>query len=595
VFHFRVISVLLFLSAGGSCLGDVVVLANRTSRDIAVRVLDGLVVVKSFTIGALDVVPIETDGPCEVEVALARAWRKYALNANEAYYFGSLPNGQVQMQQIGLGSDVQTQQGRKLPGAGRDVATISVKILVDEEEPEIQRRWQERLRRRVEAASAVLERYCRLRLEVVAFGTWGSDNATQEFHKSMAEFEREVDPAPARLAIGFSSQYHVPQDQAHIGGTRGPLHSHILHREWSRHVDERLRLEVLVHELGHYLGAAHSPEPTSVMRPVFGNRQSQPAGLRIRFDPVNTLTMNLVTEEMRRRNVRGFAGLTPETKKRLGQIYGELSRANPEDDSARRFVQLVEHQEAPHPLEEATRRVLDALIDEGDAGGRLVAEPGAADRGDGAQAGDRLTQRCVRRAAQAAARLDEALGPRALVLALGIAVDDVQALRAFPATAKFVRSVQTEEEAARRRESLGEPTLKGRADLAKHFFISAHLAAALGPQAAAATGEAKELLDATAKSGFSFADTAANRSGIQFARRVLDRSISLDDLAARGLAVSDFLPDLAGLEEGLSLAAFREKYGGKTDERYLAQIKEIDRRIANLPPYRSGQAGPIKE
>jgi hypothetical protein len=399
----------------------------------------------------------------------------------------------------------------------------------------------------------------------------------------MTEFEREVKPAPARLAIGFSSQFQAPEGQAHVGGTRGPLHSHILHRELARHVDDRVRLEALVHELGHYLGAAHSPEATSVMRPVLGNRNPQTAGGPIQFDPVNTLAMYLVSEELRYRDVDRFADLTPQTRKRLRQIYTELSRANPKDDSAARFLQLARHEEEPNLLEDATRTVLESIIPAGE-------ERGAAAAGDN-QATDRLAEHYVERAAAAAARFDPKIGPSVFLRALGIALDKEQALRAFPATAEFAKAVETQSAVDRRLAGMRAPTLQGRADLAQHFFISAYLVAALGPQTAATTGETKELLDAAGKSGFSFADMAANRAGIAFARKVLARSIPLNDLA-QGFAVEDFMPDVNGLEEGLSLADFRTKYGGKKDPRYHARLQEIDRRIEMLPAHRADRDKP---
>ena len=122
--------------------------------------------------------------------------------------------------------------------------------------------------KRVAEASTILEAQVRMRLEVVGVQTWKSNNRTTKFIESLSEFEKAVDPFPGRLVIGFTSQYHVPKGRVHLGGTRGPLHTHILIREWSKHVGESERLELLVHELGHYFGSAHSPEKASVMRPI---------------------------------------------------------------------------------------------------------------------------------------------------------------------------------------------------------------------------------------------------------------------------------------------------------------------------------------
>src|SRR3990172_8995441 len=73
---------------------------------------------------------------------------------------------------------------------------------------------------------------------------------------------------PAQLAIGFTSQYQVVTGRVHMAGTRGTLQSHILVREWSQHMSEPERLELLVHELGHFLGASPNPPPPHPIPPL---------------------------------------------------------------------------------------------------------------------------------------------------------------------------------------------------------------------------------------------------------------------------------------------------------------------------------------
>ena len=172
-------------------------------------------------------------------------------------------------------------------------------ILADDDEPAVQNVWEKRFRKRLAAASEIFEHYCRVRFEVVAVSTWVSDNNIREFEKSLEEFERKVNPLPARLAIGFTSQYQKIQGRRHLGGTHGPLRPHILIREWSQEISEPERLEVLVHEMGHFLGAAHTPDDRSVMRPVLGDRRSRARSFRIGFDPSNALVMYLIGEELR--------------------------------------------------------------------------------------------------------------------------------------------------------------------------------------------------------------------------------------------------------------------------------------------------------
>ena len=118
-----------------------------------------------------------------------------------------------------------------------------------------------------------MERDCRLRLQVVGVGAWESDNRIQEFAKSIVEFEQKAKPGRHTLAIGFTSQYALTRGRFHLGGIRAPLATHLLVREWSQVISEAERLEVLLHELGHFLGAAHRPDADSVMRPILADRR----------------------------------------------------------------------------------------------------------------------------------------------------------------------------------------------------------------------------------------------------------------------------------------------------------------------------------
>ena len=116
--------------------------------------------------------------------------------------------------------------GRPAPNfacAQRDqVCTIPVKILADDKEPTVRRVWEKQYRERVAAASAIIERYCRVRFEVVAVGTWNSEDGDHDLRQLIAEFERTAKPAPARLAIGWSGQYQTLRGEPHMGGTPAP-------------------------------------------------------------------------------------------------------------------------------------------------------------------------------------------------------------------------------------------------------------------------------------------------------------------------------------------------------------------------------------
>jgi hypothetical protein len=228
------------------------------------------------------------------------------------------------------------------PRQAARVATVTVKICVDDEEAARDEIWKKRLADRLAAASAIVEKSSGVRFAAVEFARWDSNDDVRDFVRSLGEFEHEVDPGRARLAIGFCSQYEITRREVHLGGTRGPLHPYILVREWSRHIAEPERLEVLVHELGHFLGAVHSGDSASVMRPKLGDRRSRAVDFEIRFDDPNAQIMRLFGDEMRLRPVRRLAELSDRAKADLLARYDALAKANPKDPAVKRHIELVE-------------------------------------------------------------------------------------------------------------------------------------------------------------------------------------------------------------------------------------------------------------
>lgn len=220
--------------------------------------------------------------------------------------------------------------------------TIYVKILVDEEERTHDHVWQTRLKERLDGASDVINQYCDLRFAVLTYGTWQSDNRLTDLDKTLREFEQEVDPSPAQIAIGFSSQYRFQKGRNGLGGTRGPMHTHILLRESATNIYERERMEALVHELGHFLGAAHSRSLSSVMRPVVGDGQARSMNFQIGFDPINARIVQLVGNEISVLGARRIAQLSQVTRERLKGDYALLVQELPQDPAANTMQKYLE-------------------------------------------------------------------------------------------------------------------------------------------------------------------------------------------------------------------------------------------------------------
>jgi hypothetical protein len=551
---------------------DVIVLANRTRDAIAFQVTAKDERSDPIKVAAGDLTVLSLRGPCELTYDAQGRQVGYHLDANAAYMFVRDERGQVDVSKIDLGGNEETFGGRALTeGAlAKTVVEIPLEIFVDNYELTTRAVWEARLRKRIERVSSILERCCRVRLKIAEIGQWAAGQDAVEFQQALVEFQRRVHPQPGRVAIGFTGRYRQPAGVLHLGGTQGMLQSHILVREWSATMSEPEREEVLLHEVGHYLGAVHSPDPVSVMRPMLADKQAIRTKFRIGFDPVNTLLINLVSEEIRERRVTSVSELTAGTRLRLSQIYAKLADAVPDDSSAKQY-QFQVGMVGDTPLAGATRTIVGAV--------RTAAQERAA-RAATLQK-DRLTEYYVRCAADAAQAVPADVAPAALLLGLGIALDESETLLQNRLTREFSIAVETPLERQQRCQALASPTLLDRRDLAQHFFLSGYLAAVVGSAAAESAGIAKELADAKSGSGFSYADLAADLAGIAFAERLLRHEVSLQELAQR-FETASFMPGVEGLPEGLRWNELEPQLTGDGADSFASYRRTIRDRLARL-------------
>ena len=132
--------------------------------------------------------------------------------------------------------------------------------------------------------------------------------------------------------------------------------------------------------------------------------------------------------------------------------------------------------------------------------------------------------------------------------------------------------------------------LHGRIDLARHFLISAMLAAHGSADVAQLAGEYKEISDADGGSGFSFVDLMADRAGARLGTLAVASPASarrLQQRLAAGVSETELMPEARHLREGLDLARFRRDYRHLGAPAYRRVVETIDRRIARSPLYAS--------
>lgn len=579
----------------GLAHGGTVVLANRSGAKVDFTLVPLGGKPEQRTIAADDVLALPADEKLGIAFDGDGTPRRYMVPANSVQYF-CLRDGRLDLTQIALPP---VPQKAPPPATGKPndaTLVIPVMILVDQHEPAVRQVWEKRLRDRLKQASDVFERCCRVRFEVVAVGTWQSNDANVDFSRAIRDFENRVNPAPARLAIGFTSYYKLLEGPTRVGGTRGPLHSHILVREWPNRVGRVELLQILIHEMGHFLGAGHSAEGTSVMRPMLGDQRGNARSFRIGFDPLNVLAMNLFVDEMRAKPLRELADVRPEAKTCLRAIYKTLGESLPTDPAAQNYLELLDQPRfiAPDripeakPLIEDAQTVLRAVVVAARQNAQLPAVSASGSAAAARLSGDKLTELYIRRAATAAHELPADRGQRAFLLGIGIALDDATLLRDVPVLGGLWRLVEPDQLRMQRLVVLGSPTVQGRHDLAQHFAVSCALTALAGGEAAESAGVLKELRDMYLGNGFSFRDLAADLAGVAFAGRVLDKKLPLAVIAT-SFSVENYVPAVQDLPEGIVFKRFGETYGSAGDVRFQRRKEAIRQRILALPGYKGAK------
>jgi hypothetical protein len=228
------------------------------------------------------------------------------------------------------------------------------------------------------------------------------------------------------------------------------------------------------------------------------------------------------------------------------------------------------------PLADNARAVLAALVKAAERNRRQPAPV----------TGDGLTEYYFREAAAAARKLPAKEAADAFLVALGIGLDETDLMRRNPFTRDLWARVEPDADRPRRLKVLGDPTMRGRHDLAQHFTVSCALTAIMGPKMAESAGILKEQLDMRpGGSGFSFIDLCADFAGIAFANQVRASEKMLEEVE-KSFRVTDYLPKLDGLREDLSREEFTKAYGNTGDERFRTEQAAVWKRVQDLPVHK---------
>ena len=166
---------------------------------------------------------------------------------------------------------------------------------------------------------------------------------------------------------------------------------------------------------------------------------------------------------------------------------------------------------------------------------------------------------------------------RSAILALGVILGQER----IASVAKRPIDLERIDELTRLRNRI---TLMGRNDLARHFWVSAALVVLSDSNRAAVVGLGKEMMDATeGGSGFSFVDLMADQAGTMLATSATKNAANarrIQSQVQQGVVVSDLLPNIEGLPEGISGDVFQSEYGGLGGTKTRSLLSEMARRLS---------------
>ncbi len=587
----RFLALLAFAILPQPVRAAVIVVGNYTDATIPFTLAEPNAKARDHKLNENEVAALFVSGPADLTFTAKGKQHVLRLDPYNAYVLLPDKGAGVRLEGLELpGNALERDTLPELNPVKRDpVVKVPVTLFVDDAEPRAEALWKKELRARFDEIAAALEKSTGIRLELAGFDTWKSDPNATNTTDLLKSFEAAVKVKPGSLAIGYSSRKLDDRVDPTFGASRGLAGRHILLRE-TRPKNEPERVEVMLHHVARALGGVGTPDPGSSLRPKLGDGYILRAGAVLRLDPLNALALSIWADERRVEADAKLAVLTPVGRHRITRVYKALLKAAPGDALALTYLydlgDEIVKQPDPKPKnpdrppvkiakqDVHTRLVIKAVVD------RAKANTGAS-----ALTGDELTAAYVRAASAAAVAW---YGPEtvpAFLIGLGIALDDGTALLDDATTSAAVKELETADERKARLAVLGNPTLGGRRDVCRRFFIGCAAGELLPQVTAEKVAVGRAMFDLHNPVGLCEPALAAEFTGITFARACFMDAEIVRDVAHRFPAAM-YLPAMTGLRNGLSAEKFEELYGDSADERFLKLLADVRKRAKELKAYK---------
>jgi predicted Zn-dependent protease len=183
------------------------------------------------------------------------------------------------------------------PAYKGDVRTAKVRVWADVDHRGQSARWKKRITDEVDYANQLLTPMLGVRLEIVEFREWDHHEPGESLRGALADLEKQDDGKGVAFVIGLTSALSMVSVDQHELGMADVLNKHIVLRGFSdieerkafarRYPDIESEREdvldarrrhkqtvVLLHEIGHSLGAIHETDPATILHASYDVHQA---------------------------------------------------------------------------------------------------------------------------------------------------------------------------------------------------------------------------------------------------------------------------------------------------------------------------------
>lgn len=262
-----IVAVAVFLFVSSDATAEITI-TNATAKSLSYRIrFPGKNWSKSYNIDPSQTHNFPTKQKLEVQTENGGEQRSWTLEADNDYEY-AIKSNETKASFYSLTertAALSSPTTADTPRSDFPNRELTIKVMADQTYRDRHPEWNERIRQIVASASQYYEKYFNIRLSVLDIQPWAF-SASPGGYEEMLEGLYKIDPEDNDIILGFfGEKLSIDQSrQRHLLGSTINFGQHV-------HVSDSMgrgdAVRVVVHEIGHVLGAFHVNDRRSIMYP----------------------------------------------------------------------------------------------------------------------------------------------------------------------------------------------------------------------------------------------------------------------------------------------------------------------------------------